>query len=1824
MAYIENPRPVNRCQYWVLDEPDACIYWSNDNVCTYKKTTTVVNSSVIVRGDLYPFCNYIGTSKNKCTKYSTTTSGSSPRCVLPDPYRHIAKSPHCDKWIVPTATSSGTYYLDYSPINGYNSGQCNYDSDEDDTGGTEVTCSGFTAHHLGFVGTPIPEKCVISGTEEITEPKLPLNYDLMNFRSELGMCRWWQLPTTPSGEHYLFKQTWSPEKFSYFIKPPEFRCNNPSAVAQTYDEFFEDLDNLYYRPPCNGATPDCPKYTGNLASTGYLPYLSSIFMRDGDKIMAEQILELRYNIKKETWDSEYYDKLFGEEAIIYAHEGTTPEITKDSDNTILDYSIASIKTEIKDFNCFAIERTKVLLTKGTMSDNYKTDFNTLIKELRELPLSPIIRSTFENIYALSEELSYQQKREYIFETSYTDDVELLIVGDHFSDGDVDSDYIFAINTSDEEIGFPFKEMLKFRDMFEFKVDKGINFAARHLLLVRYLNLLREIAPDKVFYNEWNDNSRSFAIGVKTIFGENTIVVFDTSKEIYSFAVIKVRVSYCGGVVAQTGFSVEHPDNVISEIFDYEKYNCLPMFKPEVSYKFKAFYSPDSGGAIPYHSYMDTKSVVLHNPMSMVDSSTVILGYKMYKIRVVEKGFFVDNCDTTTISRLIFLGNSGTILVVIDDKLKLHSVIRNWDTGEVNESGNPKPMELVLKGTDSEGKEQSIKMDILEYCTDRLEVNQMLLKPKNITEYVRLYGPSISFTNGLFVYERWSFGLVPNVSENDFEEVFIDYSENDSIIRPNSTLQGSLSSECTIKNLPTAPIIISIIFMGFLTKRIKGQAKSDLMTYVKQAFCSDVEINYTWTANYQRYILTPTHYCFVSGIGVIYDEPEADGSLGYPMRSYTPYCGDHNFGRTRQRPASMWYPYEQCDEYASYSLYYQAGERDYAPMEFWLDDVGRPIVGQTSHGSHDLRMLGPAENFGMTVDVHTSIWACGCDWTHANLNMLTSPWFTGHARIRAGVEGEALYYMTQNGGQPPKFGNKKRGYLMSFRATVALSYYIVTDYGIDVERKWLPPYEGFSDIRIDKSFKEYPWNHYFNTSDNIVTYYSQFGLLGAVDVENISVGEKLVFKPELDESGNPTGKDSTTLKRYRFTDIFEGHHTTLGLVYPSPRKVYTLGQSENPITAWLTYRSYQDDMEKAIQWAWRERWKPLERGFPDIRTIMMGIASDGTGEYDPTDFHMSYLSFLGVSYANYTYNYLIEEFRRVPVEGSHTLYWEPSIRNPDHPLPTHFLLSLDNGPVRLFDPEIKLITESVLIDPELEFESMDTEEVIKHTDFYKICSEYPWLNTVTCSTDLESMDNPLGNNTFMLYTNNTEVVESEEEAKTNAEEGDRKVVTTDGIEKVDLYFNRGLVLDVKYGMTTYLPKIIKKLEIEYEFKLSEQAHDDSIYSTINIEEYYPVNSPLFGMVYEALKGNDVTLTFRFVTPVVLAKVEILYNTGEVVIDNVLEIKEYYNMPKINIKKSIDDQEYTDLFDEDYTFAEKGEEMGTVNKEYEFDYNDLTYMSELYSNLSLTFNYSPKEDDFIRLNFDNKPFYTHFMDIRSITLYVVEYTNMHEVVTTHERKFNISVGGYGTYPVHGFDHTGSLLYPDPFILSTVYQRDNALGMVGMPNSTGEFTSISKLRGRLASELEVDGVTLEGDLADFEAKQKLIFDDIALSGSENMQLKSLAGPVLKEALSTTKASVFPRWVCSLENKNMLPLKKVTPKKKYYPEGHQWTWGLENVRDFYNCGGGGKRKWKTLFDYKWGRISGLYGWVYAKDAVFDVYVYGMMDAIANWASHFDLPSDW
>lgn len=1774
-------RPDIQCQYWVEDEPVQCKYWDESNtICRYKEEKVVAGNFITLHAPLYPLCNYIGTARDHCDKYDSGIDDESlidteARCVIPDPYRSISKSIcKLEYWVDPQELSNDTISgtndrklvrpLDYSKINGYNGGKC-------DGKGTQVTCSGFSPQHMGMGGDAYKYVCSAGESEECIslsevsffekdqqQIKLPLSYKVANMRSKLAPCKWWDKNASTDFTLCIKKE-------EVIIKAPQFSCTFPYSDTQDYSKFKYINELQYLRPPCNGSFPDCPRYTGNLSTNlGHKPFTGSTQLRYGDKVLAEQIFELRYNIRKERWDKESYNNSF-DDPDIYAWTSKSPEVIFNENGEIVDYSIEAVYSFISDFNSFDISYNDILLTKGNPSDNNKIDYPTLISDIKPVYLKPIIRSVFDEIDGSK-----------IFETCDINHKNILIVGDTY----YRNNKVFAINISDPELSFPFKEMLNYDSLHDMYADytkqqkESERFTEFYTKLKAYLDFLQKFYPDKVFYSSFNGvGNNAFYIEVSTYFGENEILVIDDCDgEGIEFDFITITKLYCGGVVAQTEFELITNNSSVYYYHNYEKYPFQSGFSGKIKYKYIPFKLQQGVSSAPVYTYLDGK---LEKP-SPTGNDSLICTYNTYKILIMK---FV----LLTNSNFKFLGNNGYILAIIDDREVddstgeftgdnvLHNLIKPWEIDG----------KIYLKGEDYNCEEVAIELEVYKHCIDSLPVNHVIFRPKNVNDYRRVYNPFI-LIDKIYIYERYSFGDEPKKGYG-YEVIDSDLYSGISIdkrlgeLDGNKNLQESYKSgNYTLTELPYAPLISSVVFKSSFTNRILGQVKTELMVWIKNVYCSDIEIKYQWSANYEVYDLLPKGYCFVDEVG-----REFKGTV---IRSYSPYCGDHYFGLFNTRPSWMWYPYDYCDDYASYEINAGSGEYDNAPMEFWLDNKGH-WAGSSKHGYFDLRMLGPADNYGETTDTHFKIWACGCDYTHTNYRRYGDIFFSGFARKRTYISAEDMYYVTRNGGIGPRFGNKYRDYMISFRSNMPVYFLKLEDYGLTTDVKWTPYYETFYDISYSVGSYEQPFKNYFNDGDSTFIFYPQLG----VCVNNYN---ELGGKEELIKNSS-----------YRFDEVIIPHISwSTNVTYPKPKHTYTKfsGATLQESSAWYTY---SPTTGYVIDNCWLLPWEPIDRfenkiDFYDIKDY---------SSYSPNN-----LSFIDISYLNYTYDYACKQLRRTCTEGSHVLSLEPSQK-----YDVYFLIGLDGSGYRLLDHNFKLVTNPYELDSYDEdlFTTIDNNTIKEWIKSYKYCSSHEWLNEINSTTDLRQLDTSVNFNViseFIIYDSDIPKFSSEQEAKNDASQNGRIVKYTDGNDEVIRYYNTGLYLRINGNTIDSIPKEVRLVQDNSDMSFSKVAvNDDTQLSTVVPGNSYP-SSVVLNAEYDDSENDKLKISFS-VEPIILYNIEVKFRVGaEYNEDN--KLSKVYVTPNISISTYPSEVSYIEEHNQEIT----SETYDIRSNFYYFNNfkSDKMFMKVTNINLNIRHKVSYSNsglEDFVteeEFNSVKQVFYLEEIRVNELKL-----LSCSETFNTYERKFMISNNtGYGDKPIHGDMSTGSLLYPSN-TEPTLYQIDRFDGVLGWPGSTDKFNTVSKQRGRFCGEIESDKQILEGDLRELELKQSKIYNDVLnYNSTEAVSFKSILHILIGEKLAEVGIDRVPSWVCTLKNKAPLKLEDVKKYNKYNPQGHKWTYdtGPNKLQYRYNCGGEGKGKWKVVFSYIWGRVSGFYGYDYETDG-FDLYSYGLLRRVLN-----------
>jgi len=1677
------------CQYWVK-EPPRCSKWSTDKVCCTDS-----------EADFFPFCNLIGT-QTKCGKYDGDIEKPVYMCVRPDPFRTTPSRDNV-KWVnLPILDSERNLIKqgNYNPISCYNEGNC-------DGYGSCLKCTGYMPFNMAFSALE-PDDAIASlgyDVDDITTTsglifRLPLNFKIYNLRAKLSRCYWWAGNAT----EFTVDDTG-------VVQKPQYLCCNSDGITDKFMDFYYDPDLNMYVPPCNGAKPECPYYTGVCWE-----YCIDEYMRHGDYVSAEQILELRYYLRKDRWDfDKYYESFY--EGDIYAWDG----YLLDAYNIVPSHRVYFV-----DFDYFNLDSHAIPLSAGMSADGVWPDFPTLVRELKDTALSPIIRNVFD-----------QLDNKNVFETSNLDHKYITIFGDQFYYGS--DTYAFNLNDPDLSIPSHIKDFLLLYDNLE-AARAGLieTFDDVYSDYKKYIEFLINSSPEHMIKSNSGSDHNMFYIDVPSFFGENVIVVINNGNGEWDFDKISFTKIYVGGVVGQTKFTI-NGEGEVNYLPSYEDNFVADVNKNgEINFQFFYFTSyktkPENDIAYIYlDGVKERLSPSLSHPLPY---KLWKLNYKLYKRKVFS------NLELD-ISNVKFFGNAGYALVIIPDNDKLLTdVIKPWEIEGIK---------LCY------GEKDCIEMVVVDKCNDKLELNQCIIKPKNIKEFSQVCNDAILKIDNIYIYERHTASEI--IDDDNYEEIREDFINDDDVIEYGNSIVINNGKSYSIKQFSDMPIVPSVVFRG-CTGRIRGQFKTKLITWIRQPYCRDVEIFYNWRANYFKYKLLP-EFVKYGPIGVeVYDY--------LVSKSYTPPCGDHDLSLFTET-GPMWYPYDSCDDYARYNIVNNI-VFDTGIMEVFNEDY----PSEQKHGKHDMRMLGPADNFGDICGIHSTIWTCHEDWSYCNLEKRGKNIFSGYARYRGGLSYADKLKAIQFGGLLPKFGNVYRDFLRSFRSIDNIDYYVWTGSDYVRKSKWVPTSEFYSIMDLDSAITEYPYFSYISNDfyNDKSLYIDQFGLLQALTIENVDINEELI----VDEDG---------VIRFRFDDLFRPHWIG-GIYYPYPKELYLVGTNLIPVISWYTYKDNPlGDMSKSIQWVWREKWKDLVRFKIEFSANWKNAFNEINGHYINTTNRVinNILSvpykksngevrgrhlFLDIMYPPYKYDFMIKEHRLVCDEGDHAIkLYAPSISDDlTYSEDDVWKLQLNDGPIRCFNADGEWLDQTT---------SSGVEGCDATKSLYKTCTKDPWVFEVSLfDTGYVSIDEP-DDRTIIIYD----------------EAG----------EEVRHYYHRGLDVQLKKDNFEYIPYELKLLDSDlYQIRLSDKpSFDSNEWSGIESTDYFYPASRTVKLDYNC-ELEDTAITLFNADGISIGGVSISFKIGaferfyeelfnHLSNESPIFSGDLYHIPGIKIYISNDDKAYELVYENDKMILyNRSDSTNTINVFYELSL-DIHKRLAGSKYIKLVFRLKPTtselEDAGELSKYYDSLYVTNHVFIDSLYLYYIEFVDAIEDITTYERKYMASIGGHGDFPPHGYESTGSLLYKLPSDSSTVYQMDSIYGVVGMPGSDGEHITMNKLRGRIMEKCHKDKEAISGpkDPHYYETLQKIIHDNIVNKGSTSFTMKSYPPPSLSEQLAELGIS-FPVWECSFENTFVRPLAEIISYNRYSPCGHKFQYDFSTLRSVpcILCGHGMPVPcvWKDIYD--------------------------------------------
>ena len=1681
----------NKCQYWATSEPPQCVYWDADAVrCKYsKEIATAVNLAIISTpvgdnpednaaaiadavksvvsnadptttefkddtAERAPYCNLIGTSI-LCNKYKKAPDAKDQqRCILPDPRRHVCNRTTGLKWVT---LVSGTWGFD--AINGYNDGTC-------DSFGTDVTCSGYSPYHMGF-GTLTPSDDPkydtfkdsygnyvdqYSTTKEFGY-RLPTNFVVYNLRAVLSKCYWWKdVPGTftvdPLTGEVSLSSAWM--------------CNSPSDTSK------HSLFTLENGPPCNGCKPECLSYIGVCWQ-----YCIDDKMEPGDPILAEQIHELRYYHRENGWTTEAIELLFLDHGNIFAWTGTKDNgmaceldssgdkideecvdkkfatlkgslsVTLDADGRAQEYEIPAVHTKMPSFDTFIVEHKDVVLTNGTQITGALKDYPTLIREIKQLSLSPIIQNKFNEYVAGAITNTYGQYSgdggalnnnytqggngilpQKLFETPYLNkNTSALIYGKVFY-----KEETFAINLSDKELKtiLP-NELYLFDNIYDIESNSSIeNFEIFRTRLTAVVNAIKKISPDKIFYNTLPLEDYAFIIDVPVLSlsetysqsNENIIAVFQEVDDYLTYSKVSFTKRVVGGVLIQSKFSVLGDGLEVKKPVPYFEKSFMGRMNDNtsISFDFNPFHSESITTTAAYY-YSDS---TISDPIT----GDMFLGFKPYKVIL-----------PIYIADFKQIGSSCYFRVIIEHPY-------------INSICKPFEADTITIG--------ACEMKITHHGADgKLPSNQLIIEPKNKGELVSLCESGAVVFRDLTYFEKRSFGQVPTCTSGSSYEIDDSYTGSYTLDLPTSDSNEPFR-ELTNFDFPMTPTVVMSDSLG----RPITQSRTKPIGLVKQVTCPDVEIAYNWTAKYDSfYIRSVCAFC----VGEWWEE-KLNSDIEF---SSSPKCGDHWEYCGSNRIGPMWWPYNTCDEYDSYNQVTNLDNYSFEMLELFKE---KDASGSYINGSFNHRMLGPHKHYGKP-GLGCPPRMCYCMSEIFNWHTTGDPYFTGYAKVRAGVPDNTISAWCRCGSSPIiQFGNERRPVLRSYR-TIDAAPFIRLDVDLRggcaprprTDWRLMPASMLFSrsDITLDE---DEMWDYSCST-DGRFNVINPLGFFTASTFDGVSLKETVDYH-----------------NRFRFEEIIRCKYA-MNLGYPKNVGEYINSTGDSIVSSWYEFLRYPvGGGDDTVQWAWREPWKPLVRNsnnrdenYQDfvenfIEKQNVGYTKGG-----------GIFNFLIVEYPKYLYDYMNKEFRLVIEEGEHLItFMAPKKDEYTGEYKDNCRISLDNGPPRCFDEY------GVWIDDGGTIVGKDAEDRCE-IELYSQCISNPSFSV----NEREIPVTDVWSEEVTLFAPGYT-----DPSKQYAEEDGRKVVKFGQFGDItNTYFHRGLKVTMSDNLTGFPVNIflIEQMEIS-----SGEVPFEYICGVFDSQKIFFS----FDEVKRSVGRLSITLK--------LGKIKA--DDGSIIHYHLPAISVYTDSVVSGIKPILYRTDNMKFYDGDY-------EIKTLTFEWD---NMFTYLIDGSKGVWIEFRVTPNDDELADYNLKSTigDFYKgdriNMVAVTNVMIYEDVLRETSEQITVWERKYYVSHGGSSVYPPQG-EEDESVLTKLPGNSSTCWQLDTADGVSGVPNSSGEMTFMNKVRGRFVFELYEDGELISGSLAEMENFQRKLYNkaaDKALTETET-SMKGVIPPGLSELL-------------------------------------------------------------------------------------------------------------
>jgi hypothetical protein len=1008
-------KTLNTCQYWIKGLPGVCKYWSpgDPGKCTYDKKDNVTKKTIRPSGWKSSRCDFLGRQYN-CDKYELGSGGEDLDkyiCVATCPYRSgLYRRDHKDD---PWRAVRADEVKGYNP-DGQFVGQCDgcgggkgaagkstESCSSEEYNRLPVICTYYRPQHIAF-GASKPKTTTLTHkksnvTKEVQSGKyyyiderdrfddrLPFSFKVFNLRAKLQKCAYWDADEGTDFVH---------DSAGLYLDGDD-KCINPDEAALPYHTESPTpppanmlLENVWAEAGCvicNGARQCCPGYTGNWI------YCTDERMEKGDKISAQQILELRFWMNN--WASqEEYDSVFKRPPnsmdaptsnIRTYHKWEA--ISSEPNDSILqgkDVSLCVPNTR-QEFSSEAVDvKDIIFINKGTTApeDPSQIRFPNLIKDVEDLGIPPLYI-----IYP------------YVVDDPF-DETKYPVCGDGFehkpcvkrwydTDGDsvsvvgwtVRNKDMYAFNASITGYG----GVSKLRDNYSFLTIVQQSYRDRitfNEAMERFIKTLEE-EKGEYLHKATSDENGLYSIGPVDLEyqKENEIVVCFEYNGDWIFRKRTVWSQWHGGAVIQTSFEHKYGDGTYVD-------DGYHTFTPPATAE---------GSLVPMEGGNSYGLKTISSSLMAADKSlrwTSVSDFHYNFSYCFKKATEYD----VDISRWMRADNAGAIWIEIEDN-NLNYIFA-WDidkaTAYIEDDDGNVIEEVAMR----------VKLPAGDHRQANIAPNACVLTPSDGKKCA--ISPSADWK---IKVTYWYYSLSNNNSEEDgVEVVYPDFDDNNFRFTSPTYSIDAADNSFSVSNIVSQSVAVAAFFNDE-TGRLISVFATKMCVGVARVFCRDVEIKYGWTGNYTKYELEPQR----GFLRIDQDGPFRPTGAGSTAAGSRNPCGDHDMG-IFSGTGPMWYPYNSCEEVDFYDMWTGA------------NSVVMPHEGVPRY---DYRFAGPVSNVPF-CSPHSTLYDCAEDWGcgYDTLNT-SSVRFTGWARKRGYVNTELYRAM---GWSLPRYGNVLREYVERF-------------------------------------------------------------------------------------------------------------------------------------------------------------------------------------------------------------------------------------------------------------------------------------------------------------------------------------------------------------------------------------------------------------------------------------------------------------------------------------------------------------------------------------------------------------------------------------------------------------------------------------------------------------------------------------------------------------------------------------------------------------------------------------------------------------------------